>query len=122
MLVSPIDGISFDCDDNGKNIATFKIDMFEEFKKFCTQENYTYELISTKSDYVFCNVKQSIIIHFTECMRAENEETIKMLCSLPKEILINRVNDSFGSDNWIYRTDLKLVNEALKRYNEPKDS
>lgn len=118
-MIYLIDGLDFDCDDNRKNISKFKNDMFEEFKKFCIQEKYTYELLSIKSDYVFCNVKQSIIMHFAECIESENEETIKMLCSLPKEMLINRVNNSCGSDNWIYKTDLKLVNEALKRYNRP---
>lgn len=119
MSVSKIDGIIFDYNENEENSVKLKSDMFEEFKKFCKQENYTYELLSIRLNYVSCNVKQSIIMHFVECMQSENEETIKMLCSLPKEILINRINGSFCDEDWIYRTNLKLINEALKKYDEP---
>lgn len=110
-----IDGIVID--NNGS--IKFKSDIFEEFKNFCRQENYIYELLSINKDYMICNVKRSIILHFIKCMQSENEETIKMLCLLPKEILINRANGRFCGVDWVHRTDLKFVREAIKRYDKP---
>lgn len=112
---SNIDGIVID--NNGR--VKFKSNMFDEFKNFCKQENYIYELLSIDADYAICNVNHSIMLHFIKCMQSENEETIKMLCMLPKEILVNRANGKFCGVDWVHRTDLKFVKEAIKRYDEP---
>lgn len=119
MSVSQIDGITVEHKQKQKNIVKFKSDTFEEFKQFCRQENYIYEMISTSPDYVLCNVKHSIILHFIKCMQSENEETIKMLCLLPKEILTNRAKGLPCDIDWVDRTALKLVMEAVRRYDEP---
>ena len=57
-----------------------------------------------------------------KCIQSEQHETIRMLCMLPKEMLIDRINgvpcDEI-SEQWVDRVDIEMVNEALKRYDEP---
>lgn len=119
ISVSRIDGVVVNYNDSEKYNVEFKGNMFEEFKKFCKQENYTYELLSKSADCVSCNVRHSITMHFVKCMQSENEETIKMLCLLPKKILINRAKGRFCGIDWVCKTSIELVKEAVKRYDEP---
>lgn len=96
-------------------------EMYNDFCKCCEQEHYSYEVLSKTTDYVVCNADYRIIEFFIRCMKSEHEETIKILCSLPKEMLLNRINitQDKSSDYWINRINVKLINEALQRYDEP---
>lgn len=118
ISASKINGIIVDYKDSEDNSVKFKTEMFEEFKQFCKQENYAYKLLFISTGYVSCNVEYPAIMHFVKCMQSENEETIKMLCLLPKKILINRANGRFCGVDWVYRTDVNLVREAINRYDE----
>ena len=54
-------------------------------------------------------------------MQSEKSETIRMLCMLPKEMLTMRLNDEnfeAPAEQWVERVDIKLITEALKRYDE----
>lgn len=56
-------------------------------------------------------------------MKSEHEETIKMLCSLSKSTLIDRMNGipfEEESEKWIDAVDINLVKEALLRYDKPE--
>lgn len=119
ISVSRIDGVTVCYNDGEKCSVKFTGDMFEEFKKFCKQENYTYKLIFISTDYITCIVKYPVIMHFVKCMQSENEETIKILCLLPRKILVDRANGRFCGVGWVNKTNLKLVKEAIKRYDEP---
>ena len=55
-------------------------------------------------------------------MKSEHEETIKMLCSLSKSTLIDRLNGipfEEKSEKWIDVIDLEVIKEAILRYDEP---
>ena len=52
---------------------------------------------------------------------ADKIETIRMLCMLPKEMLTMRLNDERfeePAEQWVERVDIKLITEALKRYDD----
>ena len=56
-------------------------------------------------------------------MKSEHEETIKMLCSLSKSTLIDRLNGipfEEKSEKWIDVIDLEVIKEAIDKYDEPE--
>lgn len=117
MQLSEIDGIFYDY--NKSSTVKLSNEMYNDFCKCCEQEHYSYEVLSKTTDYVVCNADYRIIEFFISCMKSEHEETIKMLCSLPKEILLNRINyktQEASSDYWIDKIDAKLIKEAILRY------
>lgn len=108
-------------DDSEENDIKFSRDMFSEFKKFCLEKEYKYKITSLTTDYVTCRVSsKSIIEYFEACIKSEREETIKMLCSLPKSMLTNCEFDHYSPERWIYRVDVEILREALERYDEPE--
>lgn len=107
---------------NEKDIVTLSKEMYEDFRKCCIQEGYEHDVISEEPDNIKCRADQKMIDFFIGCMKAEREETIKMLCtSFSKNLLIDRVNGipiGENSDYWINKIDIDLVKEALLRYDE----
>ena len=117
MKSTEINGIFYDYSKS----STVKLtnEMYEDFCKCCEQEHYSYKLLSQTTDYVVCSADYRIIEFFISCMKSEHEETIKMLCSLPKEMLLNRINrktQEDSSDYWLDKIDTKLIKEAILRY------
>ena len=113
-----LDGVYYDAE---TQTATFGNEMFEEFRKFCVQESAVYEVINSSEKNTVCRVKESVISSFVKCMQSEKSETIRMLCMLPKEMLNMRLNDEHfeePAEQWVERVDIKLITEALKRYDE----
>ena len=120
MRSTEINGIFY----NYGESCTVKLpnEMYEDFCKCCEQEHYSYSLISKTTDYVICNADYHIIEFFISCMKSEHEETIKMLCSLSKATLIDRLNGipfEEESEKWIDKIDLEVIKEAIDKYDEP---
>ena len=108
---------------NEKEIVTLSKDMYEDFRKCCIQEEYEHDVISEESDNIKCRADNKMIEFFISCIKSEHEETIKMLCSLSKSTLIDRMNRipfEEESEKWINEVDIDLVKEALLRYDEPE--
>ena len=78
--------------------------------------------LSQTTDYVVCSADYRIIEFFISCMKSEHEETIKMLCSLSKSTLIDRLKGIHfeETERWIDEVDMELINEAIQRYDEPE--
>lgn len=115
-----LDGAYYDTE---TQTATFGNEMFEEFRKFCTQESATYEVLERTERNTVCHVEKPVIDFFVKCMQSERFETIRMLCMLPKEMLTMRLNEEHfeePAEQWVERVDIKLITEALKRYDDPE--
>lgn len=113
-----LDGVYYDSENQ---TATFGNEMFEEFRKFCIQETATFDVLKQTDINVVCRVEEPVISSFVKCMQSERFETIRMLCMLPKEMLTMRLNDEHfeePAEQWVERVDIKLINEALKRYDD----
>lgn len=121
MKLTEINGIFYDYGEN--NIVKLSTDMYKDFCKCCEQEHYSYKMLSQTTDYVICNADYHIIEFFISCMKSEQEETIKMLCTaFPKERLIDKVNGiafEENSDYWADTIDIELIKKAVLRYDEP---
>lgn len=123
MKKSETDGIYYDY--NESHIVKIKNILYNDFCKCCEQEGYSYEVLSQMTDYVICRADNHIIEFFIECMKSENKETIKMLCTLPKSMLVNRINDIHfkeESEKWIETVDSEAIKEAILRYDEPQST
>lgn len=120
MKSTGIKGIFYDY--NKSNIVKLDNTMYNDFCKCCQQEHYSHELISQTTDYVVCSADYRIIEFFISCMKSEHEETIKMLCSLSKATLVDRLNGIpfEEAEKWIDEVDMELINEAIQRYDEPE--
>lgn len=119
MKSTGIKGIFYDY--NKSNIVKLDNTMYNDFCKCCQQEHYSHELISQTTDYVLCSADYRIIDFFISCMKSEHEETVKMLCSLPKSTLIDRLNGIHDeTERWFDNIDMELINEAIQRYDEPE--
>lgn len=121
MKSAGINGIFYDYGES----STIKLsnEMYEDFCKCCEQEHYSYKLLSQTTDYVICSADCRIIEFFISCMKSEHEETIKMLCSLSKSTLIDRLNGipfEEKSEKWIDVIDLEVIKEAIDKYDEPE--
>ena len=113
-----LDGVDYDSE---SQLATFGNEMFEEFRKFCIQESATYEVVNRYERSTICRVESSVVSYFVKCMESEKFETIRMLCMLSKEMLTMRQNNerfNEHSEQWIGRIDIKLIEEALGRYDD----
>ena len=116
-----INGIYYDY--NESNTVKLSNTMYNDFCKCCQQEHYSYEVLSQTAEYVVCSADYHMIEFFISCMKSEHEETIKMLCLLPKETLLNRINcitQEDISDYGIAKIDIELIKEAVLRYDEPE--
>lgn len=108
-------------DNSEENDVKFSRDTFCEFKKFCLEKEYTYKITSLSKEYVTCRVcSKSIVEYFEACIKSEREETVKMLCSLPKSMLTNCELDHYSPERWVYQVDIEILREALERYDEPE--
>ena len=108
-------------DNSEENDVKFSRDTFCEFKKFCLEKEYTYKITSLTTEYVTCRVcSKSIVEYFEACIKSEREETVKMLCSLPKSMLTNCELDHYSPERWVYQVDIEILREALERYDEPE--
>lgn len=108
-------------DNSEENDVKFSRDIFSEFKKFCLEKEYEYKITSFTTDYVTCRVcSKSIVEYFEACIKSEREETVKMLCSLPKSMLTNCELDHYSPERWVYQVDIEILREALERYDEPE--
>ena len=115
-----LDGVNYD---SQNQIATFGNDMFKEFCKFCIQESAVYDVVNESNQCVVCHVAESVIDCFVKCMQSEKNETIRMLCMCSKEMLTMRLNGEHfeqSAEQWIERVGISLINEALKRYDDPE--
>ena len=110
--------------DNEKDMVILSREMYEDFSKCCLQEGYEHDVISEEPDNLKCRADEKMIDFFIGCMKAEREETLKILCtSFSKNLLIDRVNGipiGENSDYWIDKIDIDLIKEALQRYDEPE--
>ncbi len=121
MKSTGIKGIVYDY--NKSNIVKLDNTMYKDFCKCCEQEHYSYKVLSQTNNYVVCSADYQIIEFFIACMKSEHEETIKMLCSLSKSMLIDRLNGipfEEEAEKWIEEIDIKVINEAVQRYDEPE--
>lgn len=108
-------------DNSEENDVKFSRDIFSEFKKFCLEKEYEYKITSFTTDYVTCRVcSKSIVEYFEACIKSEREETVKMLCSLPKPLLTSCELDHYSPERWVYQVDVEILREALERYDEPE--
>lgn len=120
MRSTEINGIFYNYGES--NTVKLSNEMYADFCKCCEQGHYSYSLLSKTTDYVICNADYHIIEFFISCMKSEHEETIKMLCSLSKSTLIDRLNGmpfEEESEKWIDETDLEVIKEAIDKYDEP---
>ena len=120
LIADYLDGAYYDTE---SQTATFGNEMFEEFCKFCIQESVEYEVLDRTERNTVCHVEKPVIDSFVKCMQSEKSETIRMLCMLPKEMLTMRLNDEHfeePAEQWVERVDIKLITEALKRYDDPE--
>ena len=109
--------------DNEKDMVILSREMYEDFSKCCLQEGYEHDVISEEPDNLKCRADKKMIDFFIGCMKAEREETLKILCTSSKNLLIDRVNGipiGENSDYWINKIDIDLIKEALQRYDEPE--
>ena len=115
MKSTEINGIFYDY--NESNIVKLNNTMYGDFCKCCEQEHYSYQMLFQTTDYVVCSADYRIIEFFIDCMKSEHEETIKMLCSLSKSMLIDRLNGipfEKEAEKWIEEIDLEVINEAVQ--------
>ena len=120
MRSTGINGIYYDY--NESNTVKLSNTMYNDFRKCCQQEHYSYKLLSQTAEYVVCSADYHMIEFFISCMKSEHEETIKMLCSLSKPTLVYRLNGIpfEEAEKWIDEVDIELINEAIQRYDEPE--
>lgn len=122
VILLLIGQVVFNKNDSDKKKVAENKSISSEEDKCCEQGHYSYSLLSKTTDYVICNADYHIIEFFIGCMKSEHEETIKMLCSLSKSTLIDRLNGmpfEEESEKWIDEIDLEVIKEAIDKYDEP---